>query len=165
MAVHKQNRLPPEKEWRRQNPINVNAKQEEQIIGILQRNQLRNTAPRRTILQLFLEHDYALSHHNIEELTRHTLDWVTVYRTLKTFVDRGILHESLDDEMKTKYNLCSEECTADHHSDDHLHFKCDECHRTYCLADTEIPAVDVPADYQARNVRVLVSGVCPDCRH
>lgn len=138
---------------------------ERKVIQILQRHGLRNTSTRRTILGLFLKKDYALAHHDIEELTRHTLDRVTVYRTLKSFVDHGILHEILDDEMKTKYNLCSDECTPEHHSDDHLHFKCEKCHRTFCLIETEVPEMDIPGEYQAKNVQVLVSGVCALCRN
>ena len=136
---------------------------EEKVIQLLQRHGLRNTAPRRTVLGLFLEKDYALAHHNIEELTGQSLDRVTVYRTLKSFVDHGILHEILDDEMKTKYNLCSDECTPEHHRDDHLHFKCERCQRTYCLDESALPPLRLPSGYEVKDVQVLVTGVCARC--
>lgn len=133
------------------------------IEQILQEKNLRNTAVRRQILQLFLDHDYALSHGDIDALTRHQLDRITLYRTLRSFVEQGILHEVLDDSAVVKYNLCGTECTARRHHDEHPHFKCEKCDHTYCLPEVALPPLDLPGAYRTARVDVLVTGTCEAC--
>ena len=56
---------------------------------LLKNFRLRSTPTRQEILHLFLKKDYALSHSDIESEIADDIDRVTVYRTLKTFFDRG----------------------------------------------------------------------------
>ena len=58
---------------------------------------LRSTPVREEILHLFLQKDCALSHGDIESEIADYLDRVTVYRTLKTFSNKGLIHKVLDD--------------------------------------------------------------------
>src|SRR3954468_7203906 len=85
---------------------------------------LRSTPSRQEILLLFLNKEYALSHGDIEREISNTLDRVTVYRTLKTFLDKGLIHKVLDDEGSLKYALCKEACSLTDHHHNHVHFKC-----------------------------------------
>ena len=94
---------------------------------LLKSFKMRSTPSRQEILRLFLRKDYALSHGDIEKEISNELDRVTVYRTLKTFLDKGIIHKVLDDEGSLKYALCSEACTNAEHHHDHVHFKCTIC--------------------------------------
>ena len=123
---------------------------------------LRTTDSRQSILKLFLEKDYALSHGDIENAIDNSLDRVTVYRTLKTFLDKGLIHKVLDDEGSLKYALCSETCSAREHHHDHVHFKCIKCGQTSCL-EVEVPAVKLPRGFKAKEVNVLIQGVCAQC--
>ena len=132
-------------------------------IDILAEKQLRNTAVRRGLLSLFLQHGYALSHSDIDERTAAAYDRVTIYRTLRTFVEAGLIHEIIDAEHKVKYSLCAGNCDDHAHHDDHLHFKCQSCEHTYCLPEVKAPAVAVPKTYQTHSVQVLVTGVCEQC--
>jgi Fe2+ or Zn2+ uptake regulation protein len=69
------------------------------VTGTLLRDfNLRSTPNREEILDLFIEKNYALSHSDIEKEIDASLDRVTVYRTLKTFLDKGLIHKVLDDE-------------------------------------------------------------------
>ena len=68
---------------------------------------LRSTPNRKEILDLFLQRSYALSHADIENEFENSLDRVTVYRTLKTFLDKGLIHKVLDDGGGIKYALCN----------------------------------------------------------
>ena len=133
------------------------------VAELLKEKVLRNTEIRRSLLQHFLDHDHALSHADLDGLSDHLFDRVTVYRTLKTFVEKGILHEVIDDEMKTKYSLCEGNCTEHIHHDNHLHFKCEYCERTYCLTHSTVPSFNLPNDYRATSVKVLISGKCANC--
>jgi Fur family ferric uptake transcriptional regulator len=123
---------------------------------------LRATPNREEILHLFLLKNYALSHGDIEKEIDNSLDRVTVYRTLKTFLDRGLIHKVLDDEGSLKYALCKEACNVAEHHHDHVHFKCTNCGQTNCL-NVDVPGIKLPKGYQPEAVNVLIQGVCERC--
>ena len=123
---------------------------------------LRTTPTRQEILCLFLKKEHALSHSDIENEIADDLDRVTVYRTLRTFLDKGLIHKVLDDEGSLKYALCSEACSSAEHRHDHVHFKCTNCGQTNCL-DVEIPLVKLPKGYKPKEVNLLIQGICENC--
>lgn len=123
---------------------------------------LRSTPGRQEILHLFLKKDYALSHSDIESEIADDIDRVTVYRTLRTFRDRGLIHKVLDDRGSLKYALCSEACSATRHRHEHVHFKCIRCGQTNCL-DVDIPMIKLPEGYKLKEVNLLVQGTCQNC--
>jgi Fur family transcriptional regulator, ferric uptake regulator len=129
---------------------------------LLKSFRLRSTPTRLEILYLFLKKDYALSHGDIESEIAEDIDRVTVYRTLKTFSDRGLIHKVLDDGGGLKYALCSEACSTTQHRHEHVHFKCTQCGQTNCL-DIEIPAVKLPKGYHPKEVNLLIQGTCQNC--
>ncbi len=131
---------------------------------ILKDFQLRNTSSRADILRLFLHHGYALSYSDIEREVAETYDRVTVYRTLKTFLDKGVVHKVLDNEGSLKYALCKEHCTTAEHHHEHVHFKCTHCGQTTCLDDMKIPGMTLPSGYKATELNLLIQGICPKCQ-
>ncbi|HEX5667370.1 MAG TPA: Fur family transcriptional regulator [Chitinophagaceae bacterium] len=133
-------------------------------LSILKRNHLSNTDSRRAILEIFLQSDNALAHNDIERITGDRFDRVTVYRTLQTFIDKGIVHTIPTGDNATRYALCRENCSEGHHHDDHVHFICEVCGRTTCLDDTHIPPVKLPKGYTPTQINMIVNGVCPDCK-
>jgi len=129
----------------------------------LKDHNLRSTSSRSEILRLFEKSSHALSYSDIEREVSSSFDRVTVYRTLRTFLDRGMIHKVLDDGGSLKYALCSEHCrVADHHHD-HVHFKCSVCGDTQCLDEVEIPSVKLPKGYKAKEVNLLIQGTCVKC--
>jgi Fur family ferric uptake transcriptional regulator len=129
---------------------------------LLKSFRLRSTPTRQEILHLFLRKDYALSHSDIESEIAEDIDRVTVYRTLKTFYDRGLIHTVLDDGGSLKYALCTGACSVTHHRHEHVHFKCTQCGQTNCL-DVDIPMVKLPKGYTAGEVNLLIQGTCQNC--
>ena len=129
---------------------------------LLKNFKLRSTPSRQAILYLFLKKDYALSHGDIEKEVEDYLDRVTVYRTLKTFLTRGLIHKVLDDQGSPKYALCADSCTSAHHHHDHVHFKCTNCGQTNCL-DVIIPEIKLPRGYKAEETNLLIQGICGQC--
>ena len=129
---------------------------------LLRNFRLRSTPVREEILHLFLEKDYALSHSDIENEIDEGFDRVTVYRTLRTFSSKGLIHKVLDDRGVLKYALCAQECFATGHRHEHVHFKCTRCGQTNCL-DVQIPPVKLPKGYVAEEVNFLVQGTCQHC--
>ena len=73
---------------------------------ILKQIDLRHTYTRENILNGFISKTIALSHADIESFLIDGFDRVTIYRTLKTFLDKGIIHKVLDDQGGIKYALC-----------------------------------------------------------
>ena len=91
------------------------------VDDILSKHALRRTAFRQELLKIFIESgSRALSHTDIEEaLGDH--DRITLYRTLKSFQDKGLIHEAVDGGKDTKYALCQNQCDVHHHIDHHLY--------------------------------------------
>jgi Fur family ferric uptake transcriptional regulator len=130
---------------------------------ILQDFDLRKTSSRTAILSLFLKKPFALSYSDLEEQISDDYDRVTVYRTLKTFVDKGVVHKVLDDGGGLKYALCSDLCSSSAHHHEHVHFKCSVCGETSCLDQVNIPQVELPIGYEAREINLLIQGKCQKC--
>jgi Fur family transcriptional regulator, ferric uptake regulator len=129
---------------------------------ILKRFQLRSTPIRQEILSLFLDTEYARSQSDFEASIRDRSDRVTVYRTLKTFLDKGLIHKVLDDRGGLKYALCREACTLSNHHHEHVHFKCTICGQTSCLS-VDIPAMRLPKGFKAKEFNLLIQGICQLC--
>ncbi len=129
---------------------------------LLKEFKLRSTPSRKAILNFFLKKNYALAHADIEKGIPSNFDRVTVYRTLKTFLDKGLIHKVLDDEGALKYALCTEACTMTGHHHDHVHFKCVRCGQTNCL-EVEVPPVKLPKGYLPGEINLLIQGVCAKC--
>lgn len=141
-----------------------NIQVDNQVTAVLKRNNLSVTGSRTKILQLFLEQPGALAHGDIEKKAGEKFDRVTVYRTLQTFVDKGIIHTIPTADNSIRYALCKDECSEGHHHDHHIHFVCNNCQNTYCLDDVVTPEIKLPKGYQARHVEVVVEGICKNCK-
>lgn len=135
----------------------------EPVEDILKRNRLNVTDGRIKILDLFLQNKGALSHSDIEKKTAEKFDRVTIYRTLQTFVEKGIIHTIPTADNAVLYALCKDECTSGHHHDNHVHFVCDNCQTTYCLDSVVTPNVSLPKGYKPKLIDVVVSGICKNC--
>ena len=131
---------------------------------ILKQNRLSITDSRLNILELFLKQYSALSHADIEKNTGESFDRVTVYRTLQTFVEKGIIHLIPTTDNSIKYALCKNDCAPGHHHDNHVHFICDECNKTICLDGVDVPVVKLPKGFKPKHTEMVVTGVCEDCR-
>src|SRR5476649_2615989 len=133
------------------------------IIDTLRRNQLSITDSRKKILELFVKANGALAHFDIEHQSGAEFDRVTIYRTLQTFVEKGIIHAIPTADNSVRYALCKDECTEGHHHDNHVHFICDDCGATYCLENIVVPRIKLPGGFTQKQTDVIVSGKCDKC--
>ncbi len=131
---------------------------------ILKKNHLSVTDSRQKIMQLFMNSNGALAHADIEKKTGESFDRVTVYRTLQSFVEKGIIHLIPTKDNSIKYALCKDDCEAGHHHDNHVHFICDECSKTICLDDVIVPTVKLPKGFTPQHAEMVVNGICGECR-
>jgi Fur family ferric uptake transcriptional regulator len=137
---------------------------ENQPKSLLLKHDLRHTETREKIILGFLSRPAALSHGEIENFLGTGFDRVTIYRTLKTFLDKGIIHKIPDDQGGLKYALCAETCSEKNHNHDHVHFKCLVCNDTTCLEQVLIPNILLPDGYKRNEINMLVQGTCPKCK-
>ncbi len=131
-------------------------------VEILKSHGLRNTPIRREVIQFLMNRGSAASHQDIESALS-SADRVTLYRTLHSLEESGIVHQVPDDDAVKKYALCHSNCNVKAHVDNHVHFKCTDCGKTVCLDEVVIPSVQVAEGFSVIKTDVLVQGKCPDC--
>ena len=92
-----------------------------------------------------------------------SIDKSGIFRTLSLFREHHLVHVLEVGGDGVRYELCR--CHDGHHEDDdqHVHFYCERCHRTFCLADTPIPTVTLPQGYELQSINYMVKGLCPEC--
>lgn len=130
---------------------------------ILRKNQLSVTGSRKSILELFLRSNGALAHGDIEKMTGEKFDRVTVYRTLQSFMEKGIIHTIPTADNSIRYALCKDDCSEGHHHDNHVHFVCTTCGRTTCIDSVTVPEVKLPKGFRPTETQMIVNGVCEQC--
>jgi len=136
----------------------------DRLAQTLLRHGLRQTPVRRAVLAALAGKGYALTGAEIEQEIGSEVDRITLYRTLKSFEQQGLIHRVIDDTDVLRYAACSIECSAGAHFDNHVHFKCSTCLHTYCLSQVAIPVVQLPGGFQAERRDFLLSGVCQLCQ-
>lgn len=90
-------------------------------------------------------------------------DRITLYRTLKTFQENGLVHSIDDGTGAPKYALCEMGCECNINRDLHVHFRCRICMGTFCLPKLKIPTLALPAKFKAEEANLVVKGICGKC--
>ena len=121
-----------------------------QIERILKHSELSVTGGRKKILELFLHNPGALSHGDIEKRAGEKFDRVTVYRTLQIFLEKGIIHAIPTADNSILYALCKNICNF--------------CGKMICLENVSIPELNLPPEFNATQVDVVISGICKECK-
>jgi Fur family ferric uptake transcriptional regulator len=137
--------------------------QRKEIDALLKEAGMRLTEPRRIMLDVFQKSDHALSAAQLESQLVLQMDRVTVYRILSTFFKKGLLHKVQDPDGTHKYALCSNNCDTQAHHDEHLHFHCQSCGKTYCLDQVSIPEVRLPNGFKLEEIHLSGKGICEQC--
>lgn len=138
--------------------INKNGFQE-----LLEKHHLKKTQQRLSVLSILANREAATSQPDLESVLGRYIDRVTLYRILKTFEEKGIIHKVLDSNGTANYALCSSGCSEEQHRDEHVHFNCTVCDNVYCLDDIHIPPIQIPAGFQTDVIHLIVSGICDRC--
>jgi len=125
-------------------------------LNLLDKYGLSKTQGRIAILKILLTEEIAMAEKEIQERLDFNCDRATIYRTLKTFTETGILHPVATDGMVTKYVIRKE-------PEEHLHFSCVNCGRTFCLTEVKIENYELPEGFKKSESNFLVTGTCNDC--
>ena len=134
----------------------------ETIEQILESKNIRVTAMRLLIYKFLAENQVAATLSDVENAFEKA-DRTTLYRTVKTFVERDIVHQIDDGTGIVKYALCEQNCSCEIETDLHLHFHCNNCNETVCLTEHKIPKIKVPDGFVSENINLVVKGMCDKC--
>ena len=92
-----------------------------------------------------------------------SIDKSGVFRALTLFREHHLVHVIEDGGDGVRYELCHSHDGHAEDDDQHVHFYCERCHRTFCLPDTPIPSVPLPQGYRLSSINYMAKGLCPDC--
>ncbi len=118
------------------------------------------TSMRILVYDFLSRQNTALSLSEIEQGFVHA-DRTTIYRTLKTFEEKCIVH-SIQENNTTRYILCADDCEEQTYKHQHLHFYCKICKQTTCKEDFKIPESS-NLNVRIDEVRFFAKGICENC--
>jgi len=128
---------------------------------ILKDAKLYCTEARIAILQVLMQAARPLRQDQIaEQLTLGPLNKVTVYRTLESLIEVGLVHRAFTYKRAWHFELANH-CT-EHQC--HPHFTCTHCGVTHCLTDILLPMAKVSQKgFIVNRQQVRLEGLCPAC--
>lgn len=127
----------------------------------LQNRDIKPTAMRLLVLKELVNSNAAISLKTLESQFEKA-DKATLYRTLKTFEQKKLIHSIEDGTGALKYALCEEGCECAP-KDQHVHFHCVRCDETYCFKQSQIPQTQIPAGFRASSASMVYQGLCANC--
>ncbi len=132
---------------------------------LLKDYQLRLTDCRIDVLDFLLVNQRAVSQPELEQQLSDRFDRVTLYRTLNTFNEKGLIHEVTDTSGTMKFALCGEACHgSDHHHHEHVHFHCTQCNQTVCINEVDVPHLSLPTGFKPQKFSFIIEGICQSCQ-
>jgi Fur family ferric uptake transcriptional regulator len=136
-----------------------------EVSKLLKQHQLRKTDFRQDVLQIFISNrGRALSNADLE-FELGDPDRITLYRTLRSFEEKGLIHQAIDGSGVNKYALCNSTCDVHIHNDRHAHFHCQRCGQTQCLFNAlKSLNYQLGEGFKAESVEVVIKGTCNLCR-
>jgi len=133
-----------------------------ELENILTAKQINPTAVRLLVLEFLLKQQAAIGLSDLE-IEFERADRTTLYRTLKTFEAKGLIHHVQDGTEAVKYAICKADCKNGNHQDMHLHFHCSKCNGLFCLPKVKIPDIKLPEGFQLQEINLVARGICNDC--
>ncbi|MBO7643584.1 MAG: transcriptional repressor [Bacteroidales bacterium] len=132
-----------------------------EIENLMQAHGIRPTANRISIALALSRAGRPMSLGELED-NLDTIDKSGISRALTLFRGSHMVHVIEDGSDSVRYELCLSE--SEHHdSDEHVHFYCEKCGKTFCLNDISIPSVALPSGWTPTSTNYMIKGVCPAC--
>ncbi len=135
----------------------------EEVEALIASHGVKPTANRIVVARALAEAGRPMSLSELEYKIL-SIDKSGVFRALTLFREHQLVHVIEDGGDGVRYELCHSHDGHQHDDDQHVHFYCEQCHRTFCMNDTPIPAVTLPDGYQLNSINYMVKGICPQCR-
>lgn len=137
------------------------------IIKALEQSGIKPTPNRMLVLEQFFLHERNLTLSELEKILFPS-DRSSIYRTLQTFEQNGLVHSTIIGNNKgAHYALCYGECNDQKHFDDHAHFECEICGEVTCsdLFLTNLKVKDNHNMPKINKIELKITGICPKCKN
>ena len=132
------------------------------MTNLLKRKKISVTPFRKNVLAIFRKHNNAIPL-SIFEKELKEFNRITLYRTIKIFLEKGIIHEITISGEESNYAICQEECDTAAHHHQHVHFKCNNCGLIFCVEVDKFPTIILP-EYKIENLEIQATGLCQTCK-
>ena len=145
-------------------PLNVSSSPRERFEEYLQSRGLRQTSQRKFLIEaVFAAHDHFDADELIDRLPRrgenNYVSSATVYRTLREFVDAGLL-KSFQLNGRTVYEL-------DYGYPQHDHLYCSRCRKLFEFQSRDLmeirDRVAAEQGFRVSGHRMIIHGICQEC--
>lgn len=134
---------------------------------ILKKFDLKVTPVRLSVLSVLVNSDVALSHSDITDLLGdETIDKVTLYRTLNSFNEKGLIHKVATEDRNWLYAIMLEDNIEPISDHDHAHFICDNCEKIFCFpvsSQTQSGIQSIKEGFHVKQQEIRLHGLCPSC--
>lgn len=132
------------------------------IIHILNKASVKPTSNRILVLRTIIEMNRPVSLSDLEN-NLLTLEKSSIFRVLRLFLRKGVIHSIEDGKGLVRYEICTTDNT--HVDDDmHVHFYCEACEKVFCFKTLHAPILELPEGFQVHAVNYMLKGLCPDCQ-
>lgn len=132
-----------------------------EIENILTNKDIKPTANRILVLKELMKSTHPVNLADLEA-TLAPMDKASIFRVLKLFSEKDIIHVIEDGSRSMKYELCGGK-TSHSPSDQHAHFYCENCGTVYCLDDVALPEINLPDSFRIKSINFMIKGLCPRC--
>lgn len=128
-----------------------------EISDLLKEKGLKKTPQRVAILSILQSENLPMSEAAIKEKMGESFDRITFYRTIQTLLKSEVIHKIVLDNTLSQYALNAS------HTEKHIHFFCEKCHKIMCMYDTPQFIYQLPKGFQQIECNVIVRGICENC--
>jgi len=135
---------------------------QEMCESLLEAHAIKPTANRIVVAKTLAEAEQPMSLSELEHKIL-SIDKSGVFRALTLFREHHLVHVLEDGGDGVRYELCYSHDGHEHDDDQHVHFYCEQCHRTFCIHDIPIPSVPLPEGYLLSSINYMAKGICPEC--
>lgn len=132
------------------------------IENILDIKGVKPTSNRILVMKELMKVTNPVSLADLEAALGYTIDKASIFRVLELFSEKDVVHVIEDGSRSLKYELCHSD-TQHTISDQHVHFYCERCKKTYCLETVSVPMVNIPDDFYPHAINYMIKGICPNC--
>ena len=133
----------------------------EEFKELLHARALKATSPRLNLLMEMQSFKSAMPYSMIQK-AMEPIDRVTLYRTIESLKNQGIIHKAFQVDHEIYYAICSQTCNKSHHKHDHVHFRCVKCEAVTCEEPTKAIEISI-SDNEIHRITTYVEGVCRTC--
>ena len=128
------------------------------LTELLKSRKLKATPKRVELLSAIDDYDSAIPYSKLQTALQK-FDRVTLYRTLNTLLEKGIIHKASVEGTETYYAMCSTHtCSSHAHHHEHIHFKCTNCKTVSCVQVAQPLNIKIP-NFVIKNLEVNATGL------